>query len=216
VQTDIPRAAQVSLPASSSSPITTRAFHVFIPFALQNIQALQWQLGDLHPLVDVRAQQSHLFSQQAGRDPFMKDTKEAIAAARAINLNVAFFPQPRFAECRRLLERRAARFATGGTRGSTITAPSPSILRIWPPSPARRLSSSAATGSPRLSLQGRLQMAAPSGVPADAEARWITIIAEVRQHFSGNVLFALPYTTRSSRRRPIFLGRGWPLSALVR
>jgi hypothetical protein len=33
-----------------------------------------------------------------------------------------------------------------------------------------------------------------SGVPADAETRWKNIIAEVRQHFRGNVLFALPYT----------------------
>src|SRR5262249_48848819 len=30
---------------------------------------------------------------------------------------------------------------------------------------------------------------------ADAETRWKTVIAEIRQHFRGNVLFALPYTT---------------------
>ena len=33
----------------------------------------------------------------------------------------------------------------------------------------------------------------PSGVPADAEARWKSLIAEVRQHFRGTVIFALPY-----------------------
>ncbi|NTU55544.1 MAG: hypothetical protein HGA79_04780, partial [Anaerolineales bacterium] len=41
---------------------------------------------------------------------------------------------------------------------------------------------------------GKLADGTPSGVPADAEARWLTIVAEVRQHFAGPVLFALPYT----------------------
>jgi hypothetical protein len=42
---------------------------------------------------------------------------------------------------------------------------------------------------------GRLTDGSASGVPADTETRWKNIIAEVRQHFRGNVLFALPYTT---------------------
>ncbi|HJR80331.1 MAG TPA: hypothetical protein VJ821_09685 [Anaerolineales bacterium] len=42
---------------------------------------------------------------------------------------------------------------------------------------------------------GRLTDGSSSGVPADAEARWRTVIAEVRGHFQGQVLFALPYDT---------------------
>jgi hypothetical protein len=40
---------------------------------------------------------------------------------------------------------------------------------------------------------GGLADGTPSGVPADAETRWKNIIAEVRQHFHGNVIFAIPY-----------------------
>ena len=32
-----------------------------------------------------------------------------------------------------------------------------------------------------------------SGVPSDAETRWKAIIAEVRTHFRGKILWALPY-----------------------
>jgi hypothetical protein len=46
---------------------------------------------------------------------------------------------------------------------------------------------------PQLLPAGTLPNGSPSGVPAEAEARWRNIIAEVRQHFRGNVLFALPY-----------------------
>ena len=40
---------------------------------------------------------------------------------------------------------------------------------------------------------GTLADGTPSNVPADAETRWKNLIAEVRQHFRGNVIFAIPY-----------------------
>ena len=40
---------------------------------------------------------------------------------------------------------------------------------------------------------GTLANGTPSGVPADADARWQSVISEVRQHFRGTVMFALPY-----------------------
>ena len=40
---------------------------------------------------------------------------------------------------------------------------------------------------------GELADGSPSGVPADAETRWKSLIAEVRQHFRGTVILALPY-----------------------
>jgi hypothetical protein len=41
---------------------------------------------------------------------------------------------------------------------------------------------------------GKLKDGSASGVPADAEARWSTVITEVREHFKGKILWALPYT----------------------
>lgn len=34
----------------------------------------------------------------------------------------------------------------------------------------------------------------PSGVPADADERWRNLLSEVRQHYSGTILWALPFT----------------------
>ena len=42
-------------------------------------------------------------------------------------------------------------------------------------------------------LPGGQVNGASSGVPADAETRWENIIADVRQHFSGQVLWAVSY-----------------------
>jgi hypothetical protein len=42
---------------------------------------------------------------------------------------------------------------------------------------------------------GELADGTPSGAPVDAETRWKNLIAEVRQHFRGTVIFALPYDT---------------------
>ncbi len=39
---------------------------------------------------------------------------------------------------------------------------------------------------------GRLSSGASSGVPADAEARWREILADVRAHYTGRLLWALP------------------------
>jgi hypothetical protein len=41
---------------------------------------------------------------------------------------------------------------------------------------------------------GRLADGSDSGAPGDVEAQWKRIITEVREHFDGKVLWALPYT----------------------
>lgn len=41
---------------------------------------------------------------------------------------------------------------------------------------------------------GTLKIGSPSGVPEDASAGWRSLIAEVREHFSGEIVFALPFS----------------------
>ena len=49
---------------------------------------------------------------------------------------------------------------------------------------------------------GTLSDGTPSNVPADAEAQWKAIIQDVRSHFKGQVLWAMPYT-KSNLETPI-------------
>jgi hypothetical protein len=118
-----------------------------------------------------------------------------VSQARAINLNVALFPQPRFASTADDFWATAPRdagwwdnwfnhyraFAVNFADLATQTSAQELILGgdwIAPALPG-----------------GTLSDGTPSGVPADAETRWNNIIAEVRQHFRGTVLFALPYNS---------------------
>ncbi|HMB25466.1 MAG TPA: carboxypeptidase regulatory-like domain-containing protein, partial [Anaerolineales bacterium] len=165
----------------------------FIPTALQNIQALgsnwailtpSWTYTHLNPLT---------FSAQPGKDPFWSDTVAAVTQARALNLNVAVFPQPRFATT-------ASDFWKAAPRDATWWDNWFAHYRAFAVHHADLASLSGAQAvilggdwiTPALPT-GTLADGAQSGVPADAEARWKNIIAEVRQHFRGNVIFALPY-----------------------
>jgi hypothetical protein len=162
--------------------------------ALLNVQAIganwvvltpSWTYSNANPL---------LFAQRPGRDPFWSDSAATIAQARAINLNVAIFPQPQFSSTADAFWTAAPRdagwwdnwfnhyraFAVHHADLATTSGAQAVILGgdwIGPALPG-----------------GTLANGSPSGVPGDAETRWRNVIAEVRQHFRGNVLFALPYT----------------------
>ncbi len=165
----------------------------FVPPALQNIQALgsnwviftpSWTYSKNNPLI---------FTAQPGRDPFWVDTLTSVNQARTMNINVALFAQPRFVTNASDFWKTAPRdaawwdnwfnhyraFAVNFADMATQSGSQAVILGgdwIIPALPA-----------------GTLADGTPSGVPADAETRWKNIIAEVRQHFRGNVVFAIPY-----------------------
>src|SRR5215207_3592844 len=161
--------------------------------ALQNIQALgsnwviftpSWTYSSTNPLT---------FVEQPGQDAFWADSTALVAQARAINLNVALFPHPRFATSANDFWKAAPRdagwwnnwfdhyraFAVHFADMATISGAQALIIGgdwIAPTLP-----------------DGKLADGSPSGVPPNAEARWKNVIAEVRQHFRGTLLFALPY-----------------------
>ena len=166
---------------------------MFVPNALKNIQALganwvfltpSWTFVQSNPLV---------FSEQPGKDAFWSDTVNSVTQARAINLNVALFPQPRFATDVNDFWRNAPRDSTwwdiwfAHYRAFVI----------------HHADLASITGSQALVIGGdwivpalpggELANGSSSGVPGDAETRWKSLIAEVRQHFRGTVIFALPY-----------------------
>jgi hypothetical protein len=165
----------------------------FVPYALQNVQALganwlfltpSWTYGSNNPLI---------FSEQPGKDAFWSDSVTSVSQARAINLNVALFPQPRFSTSVNDFWNTAPRdpnwwnawfdhyraFVIHFADLASLTGSQAVVIGgdwITPALPA-----------------GTLPNGNSSGVPTDAETRWKSILAEVRQHFRGTVIFALPY-----------------------
>jgi hypothetical protein len=168
----------------------------FNTYALQNVQAIgsnwvvytpSWTYSRSNPLI---------FSSLPGKDEFWSDTSAEVAQARALNINVALFPQPRFSTT-------ADDFWNSAPRDATWWDNWFNHYRAFVDHYADLASLSGAQAvilggdwiAPALP-SGKLADGSSSGVPADAEARWLNIIAEMRQHFRGNILFALPYTNQ--------------------
>ncbi|HSL46064.1 MAG TPA: hypothetical protein VK897_21700 [Anaerolineales bacterium] len=167
----------------------------FIPTALQNIQAIGSNWVMVTPSWTYARNDPLIFSEQPGRDPFWPDTVSMVTQARAINLNVAVFPQPRFPH-------DAIEFWRSTPRDPNWWNNWFDHYRAFVVHYADLASLAGAQGlviggdwiNPALP-GGTLADGTPSGVPGDAETRWRQIIGEVRQHFRGTVIFALPYDT---------------------
>ncbi len=136
------------------------------------------------------------FGPVPGSDPMWIDTAIMVSQARALNLQVALFPTPRFP-------------ASGGSSSSFWnSAPKDGLWwQTWFDSyrafAIHYADLATQSGSQTLILggdwitpampNGVLADGASSGVPVDAEARWKAIITDVRAHFKGSVLWAMPY-----------------------
>jgi hypothetical protein len=194
VQTDIPSRGTGFVAGVEFQSYYDPAMHVFIPGALQNIHALGSNWVFIDPTWTYRNINPVFFSQQAGKDPFIKDTTESVASARALNLNVALFPQPRFPNNANDFWRSAPRDSVWWDNWfNHYRAFAVHFADMATRADAQAVVLGGDWIAPALP-NGRLADGSSSGVPADAEARWRTIVAEVRQHYAGRVLFALPYT----------------------
>jgi len=129
-----------------------------------------------------------------GKDSFWNDTYRMVTQARALNMNVAIFPTPRFTT------------TVGSFWGSTPK--SEEWWQTWfdhyrafvvnyadlaSQSGAQTLIIGGDWISPALPDGTLADGTTSSGVPENAETRWKTVIAEVRTHFRGTILWALPY-----------------------
>jgi hypothetical protein len=168
---------------------------IFTPYALQNVQALGSNWVILTPSWGYSPNNPLVFSEQPGRDAFWLDTGTWISQARTLNLNVALFPQARFETSANDFWKAAARdSAWWGNWFDHYRAFVVHFADLASLSGAQALIIGGDWIAPALP-SGKLADGTPSGVPPDAEARWKNVIVEVRQHFRGQVLFALPYDT---------------------
>jgi hypothetical protein len=133
-----------------------------------------------------------------------------ISQARALGMNVALFPTPHFPDLAGTPAGEAAQaFWLAAPRDAGWWQAWFDHYRAFAVNYADL---AAQTGAGSLILGGEwitpslpggaLADGTPSNAPADVEARWKAILIEVRQHFSGSVLWALPYT-ESSLQAPL-------------
>ncbi|HEX5837984.1 MAG TPA: carboxypeptidase regulatory-like domain-containing protein [Anaerolineales bacterium] len=195
VATDIPSRGTTFVAGVELASYYVPSMPSFVQAALQNIQAIganwvfftpSWTYVRSNPLI---------FSEQLGKDPFWSDTVNSVKQARAINMNVAVFPEPRFAtnanEFWRTAPRDPSWWNTWFDHYRAFAVHHADLASL---AGAQALVIGGDWIAPALP-GGTLADGTPSGVPADAETRWRTLIGEVRQHFRGNLMFALPYDT---------------------
>lgn len=135
----------------------------------------------------------------AGRDAFWPDLVEFIRQSRSLNQSVAVFPTPVFAPP-----------GTGGSAAEWWVDAKRDFpwWVVWfdqyskfilhhAELAARNDAQAIIIGGDWLAPAmpgGRLADGSPSGVPADAEGRWRELINQVRQHYSGQIWWALPFS----------------------
>ena len=172
----------------------------YAPQALANTQAIGSNMVVLTPSWTYTRVSPLNFTTVPGKDPLWIDSAIMVSQARALGLNVALFPTPNFA---------------------SLTTPTSISTNFWRDAPKDSVwwqawfasyrtfainyaDMAAQTGAQTLILggewiapalpNGTLADGTPSNVPADADAQWRSIIAEVRTHFKGQVFWGLPFT----------------------
>jgi hypothetical protein len=173
----------------------------YAPQAFANTQALGANMAILTPTWTYSNISPLRFSPTPGQDPLWIDSAIMISQARSLGLNTALFPMPNF----------PASSDPSASLSTNFWLAAPRDAQWWQTWFARYrefavnyADLATQTGSQTLILGGdwitpalpggKLPDGTLSNVPADADAQWKSIIADVRTHFKGQVLWALPYT----------------------
>jgi hypothetical protein len=187
------------------SPNYAPNWQALLPSAMQNVQALGSNYVVVAPTWAVTSSNPLIFAPTPGNDPLWADTLQAVQYGRAQNLNVALYAAPRLAptnvdfwfsaprspEWWNAWFDRYRAFALYHADLATQSGAQALILggeAVFPALPG-----------------GTLPDGSPSNVPTDADARWRALLTEVRQRFTGQVLWAHPYNGGQVRPAPAFI-----------
>lgn len=183
------------------------------PQALANIQALGANHVVVTPTWTFSSASPVTLSPIPGQDPLWTDTAVMISQARALGLNVALFPAPNLpAGGTQSASDRWAGFWSSAARDDAWWSEWFDHYRAFAVNYADLATQ---TGAQQLILGGEwITPALPGGTladgnasnqPADVDGRWKALIFEVRQHFDGQVVWALPFESASLQTTLPFL-----------
>jgi hypothetical protein len=184
-------------------------FSYFAWQSFANTKAIGANFAVLTPSWTVTNVSPLRFGTQPGTDPLWIDTAIMVSQARDNGLNVSIFPTPHFPPSTDSAVSASAQFWKNAPRDAAWWQAWFNRYRVFLVNYADLASQSGAQSiilggewvTPSLP-GGLLPDGSPSNVPADAEAQWRGIIAEVRNHFKGQILWALPYE-KSSIMSPV-------------
>ncbi len=170
--------------------------------AISNVAALNANWLVETPTWTVRSSQPFFMGLSPKTDVLPTQATINVQSARALGLNVALFPQVRL---------------PAPTANWWVDAPRtpewwPTWFAAYRTFALHHAQLARDAGAQMLILggewvtpalpNGQLATGEPSGVPADAEARWRALLQEVKQIFPGPVFWALPYDLQLSARPP--------------
>jgi hypothetical protein len=167
-------------------------WQAWMPLAVQDVKSRYANWLVMTPSWSVSRTNALVFSPVPGADPLWADSIDTINHARAAGLSVALFPTVNL----------PADTAVWWQSAPRDQAWWDSWFNLYAAFATYHADLAAKSGAQALILGGDwLAPALPggqvngtsSGVPADAETRWESIIAQVRQHFNGQVLWAVAY-----------------------
>ncbi len=165
----------------------------WLPLAIQNVQGMGANLLVLTPSWTVSGTAPFVFSPVPGKDPLWLDTTDTVSRARAGGLTVALFPQPNLPADTNAWWASAPRTADWWDAWfARYQAFADYHADLATKSGAQMLILGGGWLAPALP-GGTLADNSSSGVPADADARWRTIFADVRSRFKGSLYWALSY-----------------------
>ncbi len=174
----------------------------YAPQAFSNTQALGANIAVLTPSWTYTSVSPLQFSPLPGQDPLWIDSAIMVSQARALGLNVAIFPTPNFPASAPTYWQGAPRDAQWWQTWFTLyRAFAINYADLATQTGAQTLILGGDWVGPALP-SGKLPDGNPSNTPADTETQWKSIIADVRTHFKGQILWALPYT-KSSIEAPL-------------
>lgn len=170
-----------------------------VPYALADLQWLNSELVVFSPTWTYTRQNPPVIEQVAGQDALWLDWLNSATLARRAGLQVALFPQPNFPF-------EENEWWAGGQRDFSWWVVWFERYRTFLLHHAdlahRTGAQSLIVGGDWLAPAlpaGTLLDGSPSGVPEDAEFRWRTLLQEIRQHFSGTLIWALHYEAGVTR-----------------
>jgi hypothetical protein len=165
----------------------------YYPPTFTTLQGISASVAVLTPSWTARGNQPLTFAPTPGRDPLWLDNVQAIQLARASNLNVALYPTPALLPNETDFWLTAPRTSTWWDDWfNRYRAFAIYHADLAAQAGAQVLILGGESISPALP-DGLLSNGQPSGVPADAESRWRSLVSDVRSRFSGQLLWAHPY-----------------------
>jgi hypothetical protein len=174
----------------------------YAPQAFANTQALGANIAVLTPSWTYTSISPLQLAPVPGQDPLWIDSAIMISQARALGLNVSIFPTPKFPASSSTFWLNAPRDAQWWlTWFARYRAFAVNYADLATQTGAQTLILGGDWISPALP-NGKLPDGNPSNTPADIDTQWKSVIADVRAHFKGQILWALPYT-KSNLETPL-------------